>query len=455
MKTKLSILAVALMASACGAVSNGGADGEPTPTPTPGQGVTVSDIQKGNVAENTTVTLEGLVVFAVKVGGAGVDFWAQDVGGGAQSGIYFFDQGGNTPADIAVGDEVTVTGLYKEFYDLSEIVVDSVEITNNGLTPDVDLVPLSDLGDPASAEVWESCIVEVDGTGLTVSASVNQYGEFPVTDGTDSVMVDDLLYDATEGLSNGAAVSFLSGIVNYAFEEWKLLPRDEFDITAESTPVVPLTIADLQDDSLGNVPAPGTMVTLENVTVVAGWITQPGTTNERHNFFVQSGSGLYSGIMVYDQDKTKPVLAVGDVVNLVDVEFTEFNGMTEVLLRTATTIEPVSTGGTVNVTAVSLADLLANAEGYESVLVSLNDASLTVKNLNPDDGTPADPTNDGSPDYNEYTIGDGTSEVRVNDILFNTRTTKALDQALTTRIGVLEFANGNFKLEPRAAGDMQ
>lgn len=445
MKTKLSILAVALMASACGAVSNGGASGEPTPTPTPGQGVTVSDIQKGNVAENTTVTLEGLVVFAVKVGGAGVDFWAQDVGGGAQSGIYFFDQGGNTPADIAVGDEVTVTGLYKEFYDLSEIVVDSVEITNNGLTPDVDLVPISDLGDAAAAEVWESCIVEVDGTGLTVSASVNQYGEFPVTDGTDSVMVDDLLYDATEGLSNGASVSFLSGIVNYAFEEWKLLPRDEFDITAESTPVVPLTIADLQDDSLGNVPAAGTKVTLQNVTVAAGWITQPGTTNERHNFFVQSGSGAYSGILVYDQDKTKPVLAVGDVVNLVDVEFKEFNGMTEVLLLTSTTIEPVSTGGVVNVTAVSLADLAADFEAYEGVLVSLNDASITVTDLNPD----------APSDYKEYVIGNGTETVRVNDVLFDTRTGKTLSQALTTRIGVLEYANGNFKLEPRSAADMQ
>ena len=89
------------------------------------------------------------------------------------------------------------------------------------------------------------------------------------------------------------------------------------------------------------------------------------------------------------------------------------------------------------------------------MLVSLNDASLTVKNLNPDDGTPADPTNDGAPDYGEYTIGDGVSELRVNDILFQTRTGKVLDQALTTRAGVLEFANGNFKLEPRAAADMQ
>jgi len=411
-------------------------------------------VQKGTVAENSTVSFDGLVVTAIKVGGSGVDFWAQDVGGGAQSGIYFFDQNGNTPADLAVGDEVTVSGLYKEFYDLSEIVVESAEITNNGLTPDIDGVSLADLADPTGVEVWESCLVEIDALDLAVEAAANMYNEFPVGDGTDSVNVDDLLYDASGSVGSGSAVSYLAGIVNYAFEEWKLLPRSADDIATDIAPIVALTIAELQDDSLGMVPAPGASVTIEGATVVATYITAVGTANERHSFWVQQGSGPFSGVLVYDQDKTKPVLAVGDVVNLVDVEFTEFNTMTEVLLRTNTVIEPVSTGAAVAITTLSLAELVAGAESYESVLVSLNDASLTVKNLNPDDGTPLDPTNDGAPDFGEYQIGDGTNLLRVNDILFQTRTGKTVDQAVATRVGVLEFANGNFKLEPRAAADM-
>lgn len=441
---KYSTLALAVLASACGAVSNGGATGDETPTPTPGAGASVADIQKGNVAESANVTLEGLVVFAVKVGGSGVDFWAQDAGGGAQSGIYFFDQNGATPADLAVGDEVTVKGIYKEFYELSEITVTEVEITNNGLTPVADAVALSDLSDPANAEVWEGCLVEVTGTDLTVGGAVNNYGEFPLSNGSDTLMVDDLLYDATEGLSSGAAISYIAGVSHYAFEERKLLVRDAADLESEIVPVAPLTVADLQNPTLGNVPPLGSLVTIENVTIAAIYETGTGA-DLRRSFWAQQGSGPYSGLLVYDQDKTKPVIAVGDVVSLTDVKYAEFYDHTQVELKAASVIADVSSADPVEITTVSLAALIASPEQYESVLVSLDDASITVESLNPD----------GASDYGEYTITDGTNDIRVNDLMFQTRTGKTVSQALTTRIGFVRYGNGAFKLEPRSAADMQ
>ena len=432
MKTlKLFALVAAALAAGCGAVSNGEKDNtNPNPTPTPGGSVTVADVQKGNVEENSSVTLEALVVVAVKIGGAGVDFWAQDAGGGAQSGIYFFDQGGNTPADIAVGDEVTVTGIYKEFYDLSEITVDSVEITNNGLTPSVDTVPVGDLANPAQAEVWESCLIEVTGTALTVGGSVNQYNEFPVTDGTSTVLVDDFLYDGTAGLGAGATVNYLAGIVNYSFEEWKLLPRAAEDLEIETAPVVPVTIADIQNGTV----TPEGSVSLEGLVVTA---VKAGT-----GFWAQDvGGGAYSGLYFFDQqqDVMPADLAVGDEVSVSGV-YKEFYGLSEVVISEAT---KTASGLTVTVDTVAIADLAdpTSAEAWESCLV---------------DVTSANPLSVGGAanEFKEFPVTDGADTVPVDDFIYDASADFPQGTDVSKLSGVVNYHFDVFKVLPRTAADI-
>lgn len=425
---KYSTLALAVFASACGAVSNGGATGDPTPTPTPGgDGVTVADIQKGTITENSTVSLEALVVTAIKVGGSGVDFWAQDAGGGSQSGMYFFDQNGNTPADIAVGDEINVSGLYKEFYDLSEVVVESAEITNNGLTPAIDAVSLADLADATAVEAWESCLVEIDATDLTVIAAANNYNEFPVGDGTDSVNVDDLLYDASETVGAGSAVTYLAGVVNYAFEEWKLLPRSADDLATDIIPVVATTIVDVQTGAV----APDGGVTIENVIVTG----VRGTTG----FWAQDiGGGASSGMYFFAQAAgTFPTgIAVGDQVT-VSGTYKEFFELSEVILST---VDITSSGNVVTINDVTLAD--ASLEEWESCLVNVTSATAMTVGAAPNM-------------YKEFPVTNGTVSLKVDDFIFDSSASFVNGAPVTTLRGVLNYSFNERKLLPRSAADIQ
>ena len=425
----------AALSSACGAVSNGGDDGSPTPegSPTPNPGdLTIGDIQKGNVDVNTSVTLQGVVVTAVLIGDQGVDFWAQDKDGGAQSGIYFFDQTGVTPADIAIGDEVTVTGTYKEFYDLSEITIASVEITDTGLETTTDIVAVGDLVDPANAEVWEGCLIELDTTSdLTVAGAVNMYNEFLVTDGTDEVLVDDEIFDGTEGLGAGTPILFISGVFHYAFEEYKLLLRNEYDIETDEVIVEPLSIADIQSGTV----APDGAVLLENVIVTA----VRGTTG----FWAQDvGGGPNSGIYVFAQTMgTFPTgILVGDQVN-VSGTYKEYFELSEIII---TDVEITGSGNAVVMDTVTLADLdtPASVEQWESCLVNVTSASpMTV--------TAA------ANQYKEYPVGNGTNSLLVDDFIFDTSTTYTNGETVTVLSGVLNYSFSEWKLLPRSAADMQ
>ena len=452
--TLLTLVVAALGGAGCGATSNGQGTGPtPTPEPTPGPSdLTVADIQKGSVAPNSVVEVEGLVVTALKAGGAGVDFWAQDAGGGVQSGIYFFDADGVTPADIAVGDEVTVKGEYVEYYDLSEIRIEEVTVTGNGLVPTVDAVSLADLAAAATAELWEGCLIEVSGT-KTVADTAIGFGEYLVTDGSlNNIHVNDFIFDSFEGRQNGEVLTYLAGVWNYSFEQYKLEPRSADDVVGDAIePVGDLTIAALQDETDPNHPAVNSQVTVENMTVVARHVTGTGD-NQRISFFVQQGSGPNSGIYVYDAAKLKSTAQVGDVISITG-KYVEFNGLSEIETLIDFPIAPAATTAAVVETTVTLADLLASPEQYESVYVKIDNAAtaVTVTNLNPDN--PAGDPN-ATPDFNEFQVTQGAAVVRVNDLLFYGRDALALNDTLVTLRGFLNWRNDNWKLEPRDANDL-
>lgn len=427
-----TLAATAAMGSACGAVSNGaGNDGTPTPEPTNVGDLTIADIQMGDVEENSTVTLEGVVVTAVHVGDQGVDFWAQDVGGGAYSGIYFFDQSGTTPADIALGDVITVRGTYKEFYDLSEVVVAEVEITANGGQTTMDSVDIAELADPATAEAWEGCLIEVVGAAdLEVAAAANQYGEFPVTDGTDSINVDDFLYDSTEGLGSGAPVNHLAGVWHYAFSEYKLLVRDAADIVTEVAPIVSTTIAELQQGAV----AENGSVTIENVIV---------TAVRSNGFWAQdAGGGAWSGLFFFAQNPDNmPVgLVIGDKVNVTG-SYKEFFGLSEVIIQSTTIVD---SGNPVTVNDVDISGLQTDldAEPWESCLINIvSDQTLTVTGV--------------ANQYKEFPVSAGASTLLVDDYIFDaTANGVANGDTLTTLRGVLNYHYSEWKLLPRSAADI-
>ncbi len=463
MKKKIhlfTLAALAALAIACGATDNGTGNGDDDVGDDDDDGntggVTVADIQQGEIDVDAVVTLEGLIVTAVDVEGAGVDFWAQDAGGGAWSGIYFYDKDGVTPAEIAIGDEITVTGKYSEYpWDaeegISEITPSAVEITDSGLTPTIDAIAAADIGTELAgdeAEKWEGCLIEIDGS-LTVADLAVGYGEYVVANGDSGLLfVDDEIFDSLEGRFDDETIEYLAGIFHFAFEAFKIEPRSAQDVIgSDPIPAAAVPVAKITDQTASDHPAVETVLDVEGVTVVAIY-TSAGNT--KRNFWVQQGAGPWNGILVYDDAGLYPTIAVGDVINLRDVNYTEFkfsswtDTVAELELTDNSVIEPVSTGATPAITEVSMADLLASPEQYEGVLIKLSDASVTVNSLNPD----------APSDYKEYTVTDGTNSLRINDTLFDSRTGKTLSQSLTTVQGVLNYFV-QYKLEPRSAADAQ
>ncbi len=207
----------------------------------PPETVTIYEIQEGDVAEGP-VTVEDVVVTSGLVEPYSscewTGFWAQEAGGGAYSGIMIAllvaDFGG---FDVAVGDIVTITGTYSEFYDLSEITVgspDDIVVTGTGPAP----AP-TDFDDPCAIdyEAYEGVLINLQASmgPIEVTAEIDEYGEFQVNS---CLQVDDIFFENEScGTSNetpdpamGTYLTALTGVLNYTYGEYKLEPRslDDF-----------------------------------------------------------------------------------------------------------------------------------------------------------------------------------------------------------------------------------
>ncbi len=210
-------------------------ESESDSTGAPGDAVTIYEIQQGDVPLDTEV----LVVDAVCTGVGNNGFFIQDPDGGEWSGIWVFTgMGGPFPA---LGDVVTVAGVYEEFFDLTEINVadGTVEVTQSPGPGNMPAPANIEIGEVA--ESWESVVVRLANNAYSVTA-VGPMAEFTVTSNIgESVAVDDHLYDAIgsgdfPGLGVGASFTTIQGPLNYTFGAFKVAPRRGEDLTGYSPP---------------------------------------------------------------------------------------------------------------------------------------------------------------------------------------------------------------------------
>ncbi len=456
MKKLLSSLFLTLAAAGCGATNNGGG-GTPTPTPTPG--MTIADIQQGNVAVNTSVTLEGIVVTAVKPFNNNTDFWGQDAGGGQYSGIYFFDGDAVVPPQLAVGDEVTVSGTYLEYQGptsapwietISEIRVSDVTITNSGLTPTASVVAATELGEALTgnaSEPYEFVLVEIGGDTTVINAALG-FGEFMVGNGQagEQIRVDDQIFaDAEVGRYNTETITHLAGIWSYSFDEYKLEPRDVSDLVGTSGGIAAATVVMVQDTAAGGHPQVGQFVSLNDVVVTA-----KRTANGETSVWVRDAGtpAIYSGLYVFNQNAGNTVvpatLTTGNVIDVVG-RLDEYFNLTELVLDTTqqnmsfTIVDPTPVD--VAPLMVSLATLVANPEQYEGQLIQLTDATLTQS---------TNPNANG-----EFNITDGTNTVQVDDFVFPAADTGSSTANTYTLVrGVFGYSFSQYEILPRSALDL-
>ncbi len=179
-------------------------------------------------AEGSSVALEGLVVTGVREGSG---YFAQDPSVTEFGGVWVYDYG---EAAVAVGDQVSVSGVYEEYYGLIEIFEGVTEVTGVGSVPDP--IEISDACSIATggadAERYEAMLVRVSGVSVTNENpdAPDDYSEFEVAG---CLRVDELLWptdvawlDRTVGTSYGA----ITGVLNYGYENFKLLPRGADDV---------------------------------------------------------------------------------------------------------------------------------------------------------------------------------------------------------------------------------
>jgi len=333
-----------------------------------GGAVSCADMQQGSVATDSIVTLTDVVVTSpITLDGKG--FFVQDPGGGAWSGMYIYLQGTFTDLYLQVGDRVSITGTYTEYYDYSELGVTSMDDIQVTGTADVTVTPVTDTTD---MEQWEGCLISLaDQTFLTCPSS---YGEVETSSG---LKANDAFF--AMDVDRNSTVNELVGTVEYSFSEFKIDPRSTDDLVGFTAgDGCTWTIPDIHQ-AAADAQAADPKGQVRFSAAVSGVIATSGlTTSGTPGFFVQeAGGGEKSGLFVYlDKkiDTSAMDIQPGDVMDLTG-DATVYYDFTELAIYDAADIN--LTGDTAKVTATPLSTAPADWNFWEGALVTIDSPTAT------------------------------------------------------------------------------
>jgi len=219
--------------------------------------------------EGQMVQVTGIVT-AIGLSGDGSFFLQDDEAPWCGIQIYGNNDG------VAIDDSVTVTGIVEEYYTQTELHIygsDVFTIHSSGHTPvEPLLVPVG----TAYTEPYESVLVRVENT--TCVSLPDGYGEWEISDGVDTGLVDDWFVSFTPTLGQCYDIQ---GLV-YFYYNYKICPRDLSEITICGGGNLPPTITDV-----AHVPLLPTSVDI--VTVSATVTDDVGVASVVLNYSVGGG----------------------------------------------------------------------------------------------------------------------------------------------------------------------
>ena len=359
-----------------------------TSTALAGVNTPIYDIQfPGGVSpyNGQTVTIEGIVYGVYPAGFAIAD------AGGAWHGIYVYNPGSGFPMP-SVGDWVNVSGTVIEYYEMTEISpVTALTVISSGNTPFAPTyVTTADVatGSP-NAEQYEGVLVEVL-TAVVTNPDLG-YGEWAIDDGSGDARVNDLgAYTYTPAI--GDQINFVRGMLNYNFDDYKIEPRDDSDISATPGVPTPFSIFEIQGSGFVS-PVAGELVTTSGVVTgfFEGNIPGGGTFE---GVFIQDATGdgnasTSDGILAVFDSLSGLTVAPGDLLDVTGGvrEYSEYDGggctedcMTVVLTSVANT----TVTGTGSVSATVFApptdtdDQYEYLEALEGMLIMTDGAAKVV-----------------------------------------------------------------------------
>ncbi len=380
-----------------------------------------TDTSGDSPLDGQVVTISGIVTAEFWGGSSNRYLHVQDAEG-PWNGIVAFNYDGwdtfdfitssGTENSVAEGDSITLTGTVDEYYNLTEIVdVTEVVIHGSGanmISPSL-VTPGQVMTGGTESEAYEGCLVAV--VNITVDDPDLGYGEWSVTDGTNSMRLDDI-WDYYYVPEAGQSLAEISGVMTYTYSNAKLLPRLARDIIeADGDPVrlqriQQVLYSDLiaagEDEESDISYLYGDTVTVEGIVTMPTGLSYAGAGIKF--IFQDENGGPWSSILSYDPDSSAfPVLYEGDRIQAAGYVYEYSTGpanMTELFIT-----EPV------NIMAVGEelpdAELIESgdlrwpttAEQWGNVTVRIEEGTVTNNDLQ----------------YEVFEVDDGSGGVLVDD----------------------------------------
>ncbi len=167
--------------------------------------------------------------------------------------------------------------------------------------------------------------------------------------------------------------------------------------------------------------------------IVSGVVTALDTNyNSIKGYFIQDGTGPWSGIYVYDYNNHPNV---GDSVRL-QATVSEYYDFTELTYVKNFTV--ISSGNTVTPTVITATQ--ANTEDYEGVFVKINNLTCV--------STPSSST------YGVWSATNNSVEVKIDDFLSSMYVQNPTLNEVYDITGVMDYGYNYYHLNPRGASDI-
>jgi predicted extracellular nuclease len=413
------------------------------PTTGGGEDVTIFDVQMGKFAEDSVVTIKGVIVTSpTKIKDNKGTLFVEEPEGGEYSGISVFMYDEVTAAlDAPPGSVVDITATYQEFFGFSQLVVMAVgdiTVTGTDTIPAPAVVEAVDIAtNGAKAENYEGVLVQINDATVTMPGV--DVGQFEVEGG--ARVSDYFLFDLGQSPKPAAGDTYPSivGPLLYSFDQFQIAPRSLADLgegedtttgdTDTTTGGEGDTVYDLQMGKF----------TINDPVTLEGVIVTSGLTFKKDGFFVQDPmGGEFSGVFVYI-NKNMVTVAPGDVLTIKGT-YDEFFDYTELKVAAAADITKTGTAPVPAPELVAAADIATGgpkAEAYEGVLVMVENVEVSAP-----------------VDMNGEFIVD--TKLRVDDLFFAKAdwVAPAIGDTYQSIVGPLSYSFNEFKLAPRTAADI-
>lgn len=313
---------------------------------------------------------------------------------------------------VAEGDSVTLTGTVDEYYHLTEIV-DVTEVIIHGqavnmISPSV-VTPGQVMTSGTEAEAYEGCLIMVE--DASVDDDSLGHGEWSISDGTNSMRVDDI-WDYYYFPVLNQNLASVTGVMTYNFNDTKLEPRLARDVVeAVGDPVRLQRIQQVLYSDLINTAEDGESdmsYMLDSTVTVEGIVTMPTGLSFAGAgikfIFQDEHGGPWSSILSYDPDSSAfPVLYEGDRIQAtgyISEYTTSTSNMTELFITEPVNILEVGVSlPTPKLVATGDLRWPTEAEQWGNVTVRIEEGIVTNNDLQ----------------YEVFEVDDGSGGVLVDD----------------------------------------